>query len=139
MDLWWSGKHACHGGNVQVIATPDGWPIWTSPVRPGREHDTTALRTHAEALLAAWADTDHAVLVDLRYAGERTMLTTPIKQPPGRRRAHRQSAARGHARAGGRGNSLLKALRRVSLFPKRIGAITAAALVLLHHQHGRTT
>jgi hypothetical protein len=23
-DLWWSGKHACHGGNVQIIATPDG-------------------------------------------------------------------------------------------------------------------
>jgi hypothetical protein len=42
-----------------------------------------------------------------------------------------------------RGNSLLKttfqALRRVSLCPWRIGAITAAALVLLHHQHGRTT
>jgi hypothetical protein len=42
-----------------------------------------------------------------------------------------------------RGNSLLKttfkALRRVSLCPWRIGTITAAALVLLHHQHGRTT
>ncbi len=42
-----------------------------------------------------------------------------------------------------RGNSLLKttfkALRRVSLCPWRIGAITAAALVLLHHEHGRTT
>jgi hypothetical protein len=32
-----------------------------------------------------------------------------------------------------------RALRRVSLCPWRIGAITAAALVLLHHQHGRTT
>ncbi len=42
-----------------------------------------------------------------------------------------------------RGNSLLtttsKALRRITLRPWRIGAITAAALVLLHHQHGRTT
>jgi hypothetical protein len=36
--------HAAHGGNVQVIAAPDGWPLWTSGVRPGREHDTTALR-----------------------------------------------------------------------------------------------
>ncbi len=34
VDLWWSGKHAAHGGNVQVIAAPDGWPIWTSDVRP---------------------------------------------------------------------------------------------------------
>jgi hypothetical protein len=30
------------------------------------------------------------------------------------------------------------ALRRVSLCPWRIGAITAAALVLLHHEHDRT-
>src|SRR5688500_7488943 len=81
VDLWWSGKHACHGGNVQVIAAPDGWPIWTSPVRPGREHDTTALRTHAEALplLTEWTDADHAALADLGYEGERTALTTPIK------------------------------------------------------------
>jgi hypothetical protein len=39
VDLWWSGKHDQHGGNVQVITAPDGWPLWTSPVRPGREHD----------------------------------------------------------------------------------------------------
>ncbi len=82
MDLWWSGKHACHGGNVQVIAAPDGWPIWTSGVRPGREHDTTALRTHPEAvpLLAEWTDQAHAVLADLGYEGERAALTTPIKK-----------------------------------------------------------
>lgn len=56
VDLWWSGKHANHGGNIQVITAPDGWPLWTSPVRPGREHDTTALREHPEILpaLATW-------------------------------------------------------------------------------------
>ncbi|GAA3617961.1 hypothetical protein GCM10022419_124330 [Nonomuraea rosea] len=43
VDVWWSGKHNNHGGNVQVITVPDGWPIWTSDVRPGREHDTTAI------------------------------------------------------------------------------------------------
>src|SRR5919202_162946 len=149
VDLWWSGKHAAHGGNAQVIAAPDGWPIWTSPVRPGREHDTTALRAHAEALplLAEWTDTDHATLGDLGYEGERTALTTPIKHPSGRRLTDDQrcvnllhAATRAPAE---RGNSLLKttfkALRRVSLCPWRIGAITAAALVLLHHEHGRTT
>ncbi|HUR06654.1 MAG TPA: transposase family protein, partial [Nonomuraea sp.] len=69
VDLWWSGKHAAHGGNIQVIAAPDGWPLWTSPVRPGREHDTTALRAHAEVLplLAEWTDDEHAVLADLGY------------------------------------------------------------------------
>jgi hypothetical protein len=32
-----------------------------------------------------------------------------------------------------------RALRNVSLDPRRIGAIVAAALVLLHYDHGRTT
>lgn len=27
VDLWWSGKHHCHGGNIQVISSPDGWPL----------------------------------------------------------------------------------------------------------------
>jgi hypothetical protein len=149
VDLWWSGKHAAHGGNIQVIAAPDGWPLWTSEVRPGREHDTTALRTHAEVLplLGEWTDQSHAVLADLGYEGERAALTTPVKTTAGRRLSTDQrtvnllhAAVRGPAE---RGNSLLKttfkALRRVSLCPWRIGAITAAALVLLHHLHGRTT
>lgn len=33
----------------------------------------------------------------------------------------------------------VKGLRRVTLYPWRIGAITAAALILLHHEHDRTT
>jgi hypothetical protein len=149
VDLWWSGKHTAHGGNVQVIAAPDGWPLWTSPVRPGREHDTTALRTHAEVLplLDEWTDEDHAVLADLGYEGERAALTTPIKKTTDAPLTADQrtvnllhAATRAPAE---RGNSLLKttfkALRRVSLCPWRIDAITAAALALLHHEHGRTT
>jgi DDE superfamily endonuclease len=149
VDLWWSGKHACHGGNVQIVAAPDGWPIWTSGVRPGREHDTTALRAHPQALplLAAWTDAEHAVLADLGYEGERAALTTPVKTTAGHRltddertvnllhAATRAPAERGNSRL----KTTFKALRRVSLCPGRIGAITAAALVLLHHQHGRTT
>lgn len=45
VDLWWSGKHANHGGNIQVITAPDGWPLWTSPVRPGRERHHSPART----------------------------------------------------------------------------------------------
>lgn len=41
VDLWWSGKHARHGGNIQVVSAPDGFPMWVSEVRPGREHDST--------------------------------------------------------------------------------------------------
>ena len=42
VDLWWSGKHHHHGGNIQIISAPDGWPLRTSGVRPGREHDMSA-------------------------------------------------------------------------------------------------
>jgi hypothetical protein len=149
VDLWWSGKHGTHGGNVQIIAAPDGWPLWTSGVRPGREHDTTALRAHPEALplLAEWTDDEHAALADLGYEGERAALTIPIKKTTDAPLTDDQrtvnllhAATRAPAE---RGNSLLKttfkALRRVSLCPWRIGAITAAALVLLHQQHDRTT
>ncbi len=27
VDLWWSGKHRHHGGNIQVVSAPDGWPL----------------------------------------------------------------------------------------------------------------
>jgi len=149
VDLWWSGKHRQHGGNVQVITVPDGWPIWTSEVRPGREHDTTAARTHAGLLpaLQEWTDQTHAVLGDLGYAGEAEQITTPVKKTHGLELTDDQrtiNALHAATRAlAERGNSLLKttfkALRRVSLCPWRIGAITAAALVLLHHEHGHTT
>jgi DDE superfamily endonuclease len=80
VDLWWSGKHHHHGGNVQVVTGPDGWPLWTSPVRPGREHDTTCARTHGLLdALSEWTDTEHAVLAELGYEGENTRLTCPIK------------------------------------------------------------
>jgi hypothetical protein len=58
VDLWWSGKHKHHGGNIQVVSAPDGWPLWTSDVRPGREHDTTAARADPVLLdrIRDWVD-----------------------------------------------------------------------------------
>ena len=44
VDRWYSGKHKHHGGNVQVIAGPDGWPLWTSPVEPGATHGGLFIR-----------------------------------------------------------------------------------------------
>jgi hypothetical protein len=149
VDLWWSGKHHAHGGNIQVVTAPDGWPIWTSAVRPGREHDTTCARTHPDLLpaLDAWRDATHAVLADLGYEAEREQVTCPVKKITGRGLSEGQasvnalhSATRAVAE---RGNALLKttfkALRRVTFCPWCIGAITAAALVLLHREHHRTT
>ena len=149
VDLWWSGKHHAHGANIQVLTAPDGWPLWTSPVRPGREHDTTCARAHDGLLdaLTDWTDEGHAALADLGYEGENTRLTCPIKNTQRVALSAEQrtinalhSATRALAE---RGNSLLKttfkALRRVTLCPWRIGSISAAALVLLHQEHGRTT
>jgi hypothetical protein len=148
VDLWWSGKHDNHGGNVQVITAPDGWPLWTSPVRPGREHDTTALREHAILpLLSTWTNDDLRVLGDLGYEGEQDTITVAFKKPKNRACTDVQqqfNKAHNAVRAiGERGNSLLKttfkALRNVSLCPWNIGRITAAALVILHIDHNRTT
>lgn len=79
VDLYWSDKHHHHGGSIQVISTPDGWPLWTSEVRPGREHDTTTLREHPEMLpaLCEWTGDD---LPDLGYEGEASTVVLPNQE-----------------------------------------------------------
>lgn len=148
VDLWWSGKHHNHGGNVQVITVPDGWPIWTSPVRPGREHDTTAVRTHTEILPVLAEITDEIrTLGDLGYEGEADTITVAFKKPKDGELTVIQKmfnvAHNGLRAIGERGNALLKmtfkTLRNVSLDPWRIGKIVAAALAILHFDHARTT
>jgi hypothetical protein len=147
-DLWWSGKHKCHGGNIQVLCLPDGFPIWVSEVRPGREHDTTCAKAAADLLpaLAALKDeADIATLTDLGYPGLSPAIRHPYKKPKGGELTEPQIAyntlIRGVHGIGERANSLLKttfkALRRVSLCPWRISAIAKAALVLLHLEHDR--
>lgn len=83
VDLWWSGKHRHHGGNVQVVSAPDGWPLWTSGVRPGREHDTSAARADPDLLeqIRAWVDDGRLGLADLGYEGEADLLRIPIRRP----------------------------------------------------------
>ena len=52
---------------LQVVSAPDGWPLWTSPVRPGREHDTTAARADPDLLtqITTWVEsTFRATTVD---------------------------------------------------------------------------
>lgn len=149
VDLWWSGKHRHHGGNIQVVSAPDGWPLWTSPVRPGREHDTTAARADPDLLaqIAAWVDDGGLGLADLGYEGEADLLRIPIKKTKGAKLTSDQqtyNAVHGALRAlGERANSLLKttfaALRRWRGCPWRIGDIVAAGLVLLHVEHQHTT
>jgi hypothetical protein len=146
IDLWYSGKHQQHGGDVQVITAPDGFPLWTSPVGPGSTHDLAA-RAHALPALYKAAAEELPTLTDMGYIGAGIGIHTPVKRHPGNQLAEEHlayNAVQTALRAiGERGNSLLKttfkALHRVSLDPSRIGDITAAALVILQWKNGRTT
>jgi DDE superfamily endonuclease len=44
IDLWYSGKPHTHGGNIQAVLAPGGFPLWVSQVEPGSVHDITAAR-----------------------------------------------------------------------------------------------
>jgi DDE superfamily endonuclease len=147
-DLWWSGKHKHHGGNIQVLSLPDGFPAWVSDVRPGREHDTTCARK-ADGLLPAleFYEAEHRIptLTDLGYVSLSPAIRHPHRKPKGADLTDDQVTYNKVVRAvhapAERANALLKetfaALQMVSLSPTRIGAIIRAALVLLHLEHGR--
>jgi DDE superfamily endonuclease len=147
-DLWWSGKHKHHGGNVQVLSDPTGFPIWVSGVRPGREHDTTCAKAAPGLLcaLAACESEGHVpTLTDLGYLNLSPAIRHPFKKPQGGKLTETQTTynnlIRGVHGVAERANALFKetfaALQKISLSPTRIGAITKAALVLLHLEHNR--
>ena len=136
-DLWFSGKHRAHGGNVQIVSDPDGHPVAVADVEPGSTHDLTAARAGGflGALYAAAALLGLPTLADKGYAGAGAGIQTPTKG----RGLHPDNLARnrllGCLRAQGeRGIALLKtrwkALNRIRLCPQRISAIAKAALVL---------
>ena len=136
-DLWYSGRHRAHGGNVQVVCDPTGFPVAVSDVQPGSTHDLAAARFTGflGALHAAAALLGLFALADKGYDGAGIGIQTPAKggnlapSTACRNRLLTRLRAEGE-----RGIALLKtrwrALRRIRLCPQRIGAIVAAALVL---------
>jgi hypothetical protein len=150
VDLWWSGKHHHHGGNIQVVSAPYGWPLWTSPVRPGREHDTTAARADPDLLddITAWVDDGQLGLADLGYEGEADLLRIPIKKTAhGELTVDQQTynAVHGALRClGERANSLLKttsAPRGAVLYPpcsgERLEEVSLDPMALPELERGR--
>lgn len=141
-DIWYSGKHHAHGGNIQVVTDPSGFPVWTSPVEPGSTHDITAARAHALPALYPAAAAGLPTLTDKGYTGAGIGIQTPVKganlAPDNQARNLLITALRAPAE---RANALLKstftALRRVTVCPWRIGKIVAAALVILTMHRGR--
>jgi hypothetical protein len=145
INEWYSGKHKAFGGNIQFVSTTDGFPLWCSEVSPGSWHDLAAARAHgAIGALCAAAATGLPCLADKGYCFAGIGIHAPIKNPSGDQvldpdnRCYNTLITRLRC-LGERAAAMLltrwKALRRITLCPWRIGAITQAALVLTQFEH----
>jgi DDE superfamily endonuclease len=148
IDLWYSGKAHCHGGNIQAVTAPDGFPLWVSPAEPGSVHDITAARAHALPALYHAAATGLPTLADPGYDGTGIGIHIPVKQPTDGRELDidtrtRNAIQRSLRCLGERGFALLnqrwRTLQHITASPGKIGDITRAALVLTHFEHGYIT
>jgi DDE superfamily endonuclease len=147
IDEWYSGKTSDFGGNIQALCEPNGFPIWTGPVEPGGVVDIEAARRHV--LPAAYpAATKMPILADPGYLGAGQGIHIPFKQPTdGNVLSVNNRTYNALQRAlrclGERGFALLTerwtTLQHITLSPSRIGDLVAAALVLIHFEHGRIT
>jgi hypothetical protein len=148
IDLWYSGKAHAHGGNVQAVTGPGGFPLWTSDAEPGSVHDLTAARIHALSALYHAAAQGLPTLADSGYEGAGIGIHIPAKQPADGRELDIDTRSRNAIQPsmrclGERGFALLtgrwRTLQHITASPGRIGDITRAALVLTHFEHGYIT
>ncbi|MDA2808004.1 transposase family protein [Nocardiopsis suaedae] len=135
---FYSGKHKQHGMNIQVVAAPDGEPLWTSWSLLGSVHDTRAARVWriAERIAAAGL----LGLGDKGYVGLSDVVFCPFKgwdKPQWKKDANSE-----HAKLrspGERAIAQLKnwdALRRLRCCPHRAGEIARAVLALQLREAG---
>jgi hypothetical protein len=75
------GKAHTHGGNIQAVCAPDGFPLWVSQAEPGSAHDVTAARAHALPALYRAAAAGLPTLADPGYDGAGIGVHFPVKQP----------------------------------------------------------
>jgi hypothetical protein len=148
IDLWYSGKAHTHGGNIQAVMAPGGFPLWVSDVEPGSVHDLTAARIHALPALYHAAATGLPALADPGYDGAGIGIHIPVKQPSNGRDLDistrtRNALQRSLRCLGERGFALLsqrwRTLQHITASPSKIGDITRAALVLTQFEHGYIT
>jgi DDE superfamily endonuclease len=148
IDLWYSGKAHRHGGNVQAVFTPGGFPLWVSAAEPGSVHDITAARAHALPALYQAAAAGLPSLADPGYEGAGIGIHIPVRQPSDGRELDintrtRNAIQRSLRCLGERGFALLtgrwRTLQHITASPSKIGDITRAALVLTHFEHGYIT
>jgi hypothetical protein len=148
IDLWYSGKAHTHGGNVQAVLAPGGFPLRVSEVEPGSVHDLTAARARAFPALYPAAAAGLPTLADPGYEGAGTGILIPVKQPADGRELDistrtRNAIQRSLRCLGERGFALLtgrwRTLQHITASPSKIGDIARAALVLTHFEHGYIT
>jgi hypothetical protein len=147
IDRWYSGKAHEHGGNIQGLFRPDGFPLWMADVEPGSTHDLTAAQEHVlGALYWAYSHLDLPTLSDGGYESAGIGVHTPYKQPAGDQVLHVDNRAyntllRGLRCLGERGFAILtgrwRTLHHTTASPSKIGDIVKAALVLTHFEHSR--
>ncbi|GAA2436783.1 hypothetical protein GCM10010421_28190 [Streptomyces glaucus] len=70
-----SQKHQKHGMNAQVVAAPDGTPLWFSWALPGRTHHLTAARAHG--VIENCLTRQILVLADRAHQGAGATVRTP--------------------------------------------------------------
>jgi hypothetical protein len=135
IDLWYSGKAHAHGGNIQAVLAPDGFPLWVSDVEPGSVHDITAARIHALPALYRAAARGLPALADPGYDGAGIGIHMPARQPSDRRELDistrtRNALQRSLRCLGERGFALLtqrwRTLQHVTASPSKMGDIVRA-------------
>jgi hypothetical protein len=145
IDLWYSGKAHAHGGNIQAVLAPDGFPLWVSEAEPGSVHDITAARLRALPALYRAAAAGLPTLADPGYEGAGIGIHIPVRQPPCGQDLDinsrtRNALLRSLRCLGERGFALVtgrwRTLQHITASPGKIGAIARGALVLTHFEYG---
>ena len=140
---FYSGKHKCHGVNVQVIADPAGRLVWISPALPGARHDMGAAREHG--IIDAVGDASILAIADTAYQGGGPMIRVPQRRrrlDPHTGRYRPLSRAQkdvntAHARQRGPGERVnaelknWKILRKIRSSPNRASELVAAVQTLM--------
>jgi DDE superfamily endonuclease/Helix-turn-helix of DDE superfamily endonuclease len=140
---YYSGKHKCHGVNVQVLADPAGRLIWASPALPGSRHDIAAAREHG--ILDALTTAGISTVADTGYQGAGPTVAVPQRRrrldpDTGHYRplSHNQKDVNtAHARQRGpgeRANAQLKSwkiLRKIRCSPSRATTVVQAVQALI--------
>jgi DDE superfamily endonuclease/Helix-turn-helix of DDE superfamily endonuclease len=140
---YYSGKHKCHGLNVQVIADPAGRLVWISPPLPGARHDIGAAREHG--IIDALTHAGVTAIADTAYQGAGPAIRVPhrrrrVDPDTGHYRPlsrNQKAVNTAHARLRGPGERInaelknWKILRKIRSSPNRASNLLAAVQTLM--------